>query len=335
MKELSIEEKAKAYDKALEKARQLCAYPTTKPFIRDLQDIFPELKESEDERIRKAMIKYFTNGKEYLSLTPYSREDYIAWLEKQGEQKIKSKFHEGDWIITNKNHIWYIDETPETTSYLYRLINQYGKVEVAEFEVVDETARLWTIQDAKDGDVLINTNVKYPFIFKQLKPSDIKTDIKNPLTILGYCGIGGTGFTKSEGCGDTANCIYYPATKEQRDTLMKEMADAGYTFDFEKKELKKIEQKSTEWSEEDDKYKNIVVSALNNPSIEGLYIYHKVNRSDIINWFRLLKDRVKSQPQWKPSEAQLVELYYASNGVHYNRATLLNLLEQLKKLREE
>ena len=186
MKELSIEEKAKAYDKALEKARQLCAYPTTKPFIRDLQDIFPELKESEDERIRKAMIKYFTNGKEYLSLTPYSREDYIAWLEKQGEQKIKSKFHEGDWIITNKNHIWYIDETPETTSYLYRLINQYGKVEVAEFEVVDETARLWTIQDAKDGDVLINTNVKYPFIFKQLKPSDIKTDIKNPLTILGY-----------------------------------------------------------------------------------------------------------------------------------------------------
>jgi hypothetical protein len=35
----------------------------------------------------------------------------------------------------------------------------------------------------------------------------------------------------------------YPATKEQRDTLMKAMADAGYTFDFEKKELKKVEPK--------------------------------------------------------------------------------------------
>ena len=33
------------------------------------------------------------------------------------------------------------------------------------------------------------------------------------------------------------------ATKEQRDTLMKAMADAGYTFDFESKELKKIEGK--------------------------------------------------------------------------------------------
>ena len=30
-----------------------------------------------------------------------------------------------------------------------------------------------------------------------------------------------------------------PATKEQRDALEKAMADAGYTFDFEKKELKK------------------------------------------------------------------------------------------------
>jgi hypothetical protein len=32
--------------------------------------------------------------------------------------------------------------------------------------------------------------------------------------------------------------IITPAIKEQRDTLIKAMADAGYTFDFEKKELK-------------------------------------------------------------------------------------------------
>lgn len=56
MKELSIKEKAKAYDEALEKARQLCVYPTTKPFINDLQDLFPELKESEDEKARKRII---------------------------------------------------------------------------------------------------------------------------------------------------------------------------------------------------------------------------------------------------------------------------------------
>ena len=42
---LGLEEKASRYDEALEKARKLCAYPTTKPFISDLQEIFPELNQ--------------------------------------------------------------------------------------------------------------------------------------------------------------------------------------------------------------------------------------------------------------------------------------------------
>ena len=48
----------KKYKEALEKARQLCAYPTTKSFISDLQDLFPELAESEDEKVRKELIKH-------------------------------------------------------------------------------------------------------------------------------------------------------------------------------------------------------------------------------------------------------------------------------------
>lgn len=65
MKELSIEEKAKRYDKALEKARQLCAYPTSKPFISDLQDLFPELVESKpvewSEKDKKMFEKVIAN----------------------------------------------------------------------------------------------------------------------------------------------------------------------------------------------------------------------------------------------------------------------------------
>lgn len=102
---------------------------------------------------------------------------------------------------------------------------------------------LWTIQDAKDGDVLIDKSGsrECPFIFKETKPSDIKTDMLNPLAVLGYCGIGGAGFTKGSGWGDTANCIYYPATKEQRDLLFQKMKEAGYEWNDEKKELRKIE----------------------------------------------------------------------------------------------
>jgi hypothetical protein len=88
MKELTIEEKAQRYDEVLEKARQLRAYPTTKPFISDLQDFFPELKESEDERIKKcvkyAIDKLFLKEK---IVCDVHKDDVLAWLEKQGEQK--------------------------------------------------------------------------------------------------------------------------------------------------------------------------------------------------------------------------------------------------------
>lgn len=86
MKELTIEEKAKAYDKALERARAFnngedvdieagttfCEY------------IFPELKEGEDERIRKELIDFV---KSRLAGFPEC-DRFIAWLEKQGKEPV-------------------------------------------------------------------------------------------------------------------------------------------------------------------------------------------------------------------------------------------------------
>jgi hypothetical protein len=53
---------------------------------------------------------------------------------------------------------------------------------------------------------------------------------------------GGFYFDGEFGYTENGNSIH-PATKEQRDLLFQKMHEAGYTFDFEKKELKKIEQK--------------------------------------------------------------------------------------------
>jgi hypothetical protein len=56
-----------------------------------LQGIFPELKESEDERIRKAIHIYLDwldgRNKDYHPKGVYTIKDMIAWLEKQGEKK--------------------------------------------------------------------------------------------------------------------------------------------------------------------------------------------------------------------------------------------------------
>ncbi len=75
MKELSIEEKAKAYDEAIKKAESL--YRAAEPMSACsviLEIIFPKLKESDDERIRKAIIEYFENCN-------IKHLDWIAWLE--------------------------------------------------------------------------------------------------------------------------------------------------------------------------------------------------------------------------------------------------------------
>ena len=50
MKELTIEEKAKAYDEALERARDVYTYYCDdREQLRKIEYIFPELKENEDK----------------------------------------------------------------------------------------------------------------------------------------------------------------------------------------------------------------------------------------------------------------------------------------------
>ena len=95
MKELSIEEKAQAYDEAIERARKLKENPQSvfneySPKEGDTicDYIFPELKELGDEKIRKWIIddiRYNMNN-EPLNNSEYKKktEEAIVWLKKQG-----------------------------------------------------------------------------------------------------------------------------------------------------------------------------------------------------------------------------------------------------------
>ena len=83
MKELSIEEKARRYDEALATTRKL--YNMRGDWTNlEIESIFPELRKSEDEKIRKFLIQMAQNGhgedKDWWNKC-------VAWLEKQGEQK--------------------------------------------------------------------------------------------------------------------------------------------------------------------------------------------------------------------------------------------------------
>ena len=92
MKELSIEEKARAYDEALERAKNYWKSPRTCFDIDALTEMFPELAESEDEKIRKDLIGTIHLAYDCgVSLNKEQHDKAIAWLKKQGEKKSADK----------------------------------------------------------------------------------------------------------------------------------------------------------------------------------------------------------------------------------------------------
>jgi len=83
---MTIEEKAQKYDEA--KLRMSAAYNSNRCTIGFMTEIFPELQENEDEKIRKWLIALIKSN-EYGSISnvgemPCPKLNVLAWLEKQG-----------------------------------------------------------------------------------------------------------------------------------------------------------------------------------------------------------------------------------------------------------
>jgi hypothetical protein len=122
---------------------------------------------------------------------------------------------------------------------------------------------------------------------------------------------------------------------------MRVMTDAGYTFDFEKKELKKIEQNPA-WSEEDEKKRNLLIDILNVNHPNECFKVNPANTSnmeamhteELVSWLKSLRP----QSTWKPSDEQIEALehfiVYHNGSTNYAK-DLEELRLQLKKLMEE
>ena len=427
MNGLSIE-KAKRYDKAIERAKGLIDFSSDSE-LKTLEYVFPELRESEDEKIRKDLIKWFKEFPDTIWRGPacqYShyKKDVISWLKKQSEpininpsefdsrlnkllkqfeslpkeelitslsfylnvvqndvtykeenqrekpqgksaleaikeekvdnankieskdyssidpnffkatDKVEQKFKIGDWVVRGDT----IAQILDIQEQYYIGLDINGKDFTSSKFLNDDKIHLWTIKDAKDGDVLVNgSNI---FIFHVI----------NDTRLMGYCHINTDDgrfyddIGKNE-CFCLIDAVVNPATKEQCDTLMKAMADAGYTFDFDKKELKEIEDE--EYNDYDYGIdglwhaKNILEKTLGKvegyqtddgildhkcaiSAVDKLYKQKPAEWSEydekivkdiiatidtlyyhgMVNWLKSLKDRYT----WKPSEEQIEAL---------------------------
>ena len=436
MKELSIEEKAKRYDEAIKVAADIKAGTAT--YIKNgtpvIDAIFPELKESEDERVKEELKEVLG---ECLNVRPQIVEEkqyirFLAWLEKQGEKtsdkiverartekqkvlvtesdgvanidwdtrslqdakilmeyglnyikkklekqgepksadkvepksadkvepksadKVEPKFREGDWVVYCNDDVDFITGIEEN-GYC---INNGGYIPF----MCSSDIRLWTIEDAKDGDVLVNESGLL-FIYNGYLEEKQWPFAHGGINI----------YDRFAACGGLLPFTHekvIPATKEQRDQLEKAMADAGYTFDFEKKELKKIEQNPAEeyniagigsknaqgklgqiikklkpvnevleqkpWSEEDEKKQNYFIALLQNSTMNNPAL-RSVNEG-LEEWLKSLRPH----SQWKPSDEQIKAVRLARAFVTDDfddnptlSEILIELEKQLKKLREE
>ena len=165
--------------------------------------------------------------------------------QKPADDRAAPKFHEGEWIVCNGLTL-YVKEVAlyvkEGVNGYYRTIDQDDMPCNYDWDI-DYLARLWTIQDAKDGDVLANVDNEYPFIYKGC------LDSNHPNSPVAYCGIDSGGdFTCS--CVNEFNYWWtegkvQPATKGQRELLFQKMKEDGWEWDAKKKELSKQPLKIT------------------------------------------------------------------------------------------
>lgn len=139
----------------------------------------------------------------------------------------KYRFTKGDWVVSSDGKIWHI--TGLDGKY-YQVISTDGEHSYFTIENQDDM-QFWTIQDAKDGDVL--RLGLCTVIYKEIVGGNAWC----------YCS-----YTDEEGFDaiDDNDHLYglsnaFLATKEQCDLLFAKMKEAGYEWDAEKKELKKTE----------------------------------------------------------------------------------------------
>ena len=201
--------------------------------------------------------------------------------------KVVPKFKVGDWIVSNYNNVTYIESISDTK---YNLQCKDGFHEKMSIEYIDRNWHIWTIQDAKDGDVLAVDSM--PFIYN---------GNKNEVTVGAYCGFNAKHLF-SFAYNYVINQNITPATKEQQELLFVKIKEEGYIWDEAIKKLtkkigdvKKIRYDSLNcqknvclnWSKDDDKILDKIVSSLMRAgNVDGS------NFNIMYNWLKSIKERL-------------------------------------------
>ena len=157
---MTIEEKAKAYDEARKKIAIRFGSNVA-------DEIFSQFEMSEDERIRKELIDairgLWDNDALPMPLSVKRKDEWIAWLEKQGEQKpadkVEPKFKVGD-IIRLKDGDgleWTVEEVLNNGYYTIVCADRDDFIQLDDkWELVEQNPT-WSEED--ESNILFLTSI--------------------------------------------------------------------------------------------------------------------------------------------------------------------------------
>jgi len=227
----------------------------------DAEHYFPELKENEDEKIKRCISDVVRKyGMEFATGT-VTKEKMLAWLEKQGEQNSTPKFKIGDTI----------------------------------HKIGENTVFPRTIEKIEDGDYVCNNshsfvNIKFQDDYELVEQKSANK--VEPRFEVGDCiRYRGDNYkikdieTTKHGFIYNVAVIGKPSDSEEVKTAIGCAAE---------KDIVKIEQSSTDWSEEDEEKLNSIIEVLGENSL-------------LVQWLKSFKYRVQPQlnQEWSEEDEKI------------------------------
>ena len=329
---MTTEEKARAYDEAIERAKKFNIDDAYASQGATIKSIFPQLRESEDEKIRKWLVDYFGSIKEVVWIhRDITCEQILEWLEKQKSKDDEEKYLDGikrDWFERGKKEVLTVPE-------LYGLEKQK---EQPKEELVYRLNGLMQdyIKEGKDDEEKEHRFKCYQLFWDALEDTSyFEQKEQKP----------------AEGDNETE---IQKAFREGKSAGRKEVFDHPEEYGLQKEQKPwKVganayftpEQKPAEWSEEDEKMKeNLLYLMLENnsqDSWEGTYEWLKSFRPQYHGDVTMTEAykmglEVGKASSWKPSEHQMKILKavkeYVGRGSGYWGEALGSLIEDLEKL---
>ena len=141
------------------------------------------------------------------------------------ELPVEHKFKAGEWIAYNENKSCIKPKQIMAVTENKYIISSH---ESYDCKTLEADWHLWTIADAKKGDILYSPCCKLLWIYKDNNSCYVGNNLN---------------YNEDSIVVNSPICIPFdvvPATKEQCDLLFHKMEESGYEWDADKKELKKI-----------------------------------------------------------------------------------------------